>query len=300
MKIISRQATDNPSVALDESECIRADLLPDLVKQLAVPRHYLRESLANRRIGDYLLEWFQNLGFAVSFQGRYRNVVAHLGEDIAAPSLLVGAHYDSVPRCAGADDNASALAAMLVMAHTLARFDPLPITLVAFNREEDQLLGSRDFVTALAPEHLGALREVHVLEMLGYRTLAAGSQKFPAGNFLQIGDVGDFLALVSNPPAAELGRSILTCADKLNSPLPIHWLSTPEELTGPMAHLLRSDHAPFWDRGVPAVMWTDTAEFRNPHYHLPSDQPDTLDYEFLTQITQLLTSHVLSSAQGMA
>jgi Zn-dependent M28 family amino/carboxypeptidase len=44
-----------------------------------------------------------------------------------------------------------------------------------------------------------------------------------------------------------------------------------------------SDHAPFWDVGFPAVMITDTAFLRNPHYHQPSDTLDTLDLPFLTQ-----------------
>ena len=63
-------------------------------------------------------------------------------------------------------------------------------------------------------------------------------------------------------------------------------------------HLLRSDHAPFWREGIPALMWTDTAEFRDPHYHLPTDTPETLDYEFLARVTRLLVHAVLSSLTG--
>jgi Zn-dependent M28 family amino/carboxypeptidase len=47
----------------------------------------------------------------------------------------------------------------------------------------------------------------------------------------------------------------------------------------------RSDHAPFWDLGLPAVMLTDTAELRTPHYHAASDTPDRLDYDFLARAT---------------
>jgi len=43
---------------------------------------------------------------------------------------------------------------------------------------------------------------------------------------------------------------------------------------------------------IPAVMWTDTAEFRNPNCHL--DTPETLDYRFLRSATQLLLVHILS------
>ena len=58
-------------------------------------------------------------------------------------------------------------------------------------------------------------------------------------------------------------------------------------------HLLRSDHSPFWEAGIPAMMWTDTSEFRNPNYHQPSDLPETLDYEFLAAVCSLLVAHVV-------
>jgi hypothetical protein len=62
-----------------------------------------------------------------------------------------------------------------------------------------------------------------------------------------------------------------------------------------MPVLQRSDHAPFWASGVPAVMWTDTSEFRNPHYHLPSDRPETLDYGYLRSVTQLLVATLVTA-----
>jgi len=58
--------------------------------------------------------------------------------------------------------------------------------------------------------------------------------------------------------------------------------------------LRRSDHAPFWDVGYPAFMWTDTSEFRNPHYHQPSDTPETLDYDFLAKVAKLLVAGLFS------
>jgi len=61
-------------------------------------------------------------------------------------------------------------------------------------------------------------------------------------------------------------------------------------------HLLRSDHAPFWEKGIPAVMWTDTSEFRNPNYHQPTDTPETLDYEFMAEVGKLLAAVVVGQA----
>jgi hypothetical protein len=80
--------------------------------------------------------------------------------------------------------------------------------------------------------------------------------------------------------------------------IPVQGLFLPDvplETVGRISHhLLRSDHAPFWQKGIPALMWTDTAEFRNPHYHMATDTPETLDYEFLAGVTRLLVHAVLS------
>jgi len=47
----------------------------------------------------------------------------------------------------------------------------------------------------------------------------------------------------------------------------------------------RSDHRRFWDKRLPAIQVTNTANFRNPHYHRASDKPGTLDYETLADVT---------------
>jgi hypothetical protein len=57
--------------------------------------------------------------------------------------------------------------------------------------------------------------------------------------------------------------------------------------------LLRSDHAPFWQKKIPAVMWTDTSEFRNPFYHQPGEKPQTLNYNFLRAVAQTLSACVI-------
>ncbi len=56
--------------------------------------------------------------------------------------------------------------------------------------------------------------------------------------------------------------------------------------------LLQSDHAPFRKAGIPAVMWTDTSEFRNHHYHQATDMLHILDYDFLWSVTQFLIATV--------
>jgi hypothetical protein len=45
-----------------------------------------------------------------------------------------------------------------------------------------------------------------------------------------------------------------------------------------------SDHWSFWEQNYPAVMVTDTAFFRYPHYHEPTDTPDRLNYPRMAEV----------------
>src|SRR5262249_6117389 len=148
------------------------------VERLAVPRHFFANARANAWVRDVLADAFERCGLEVRLQGRYRNVVALPRGARAEPLTLIAAHYDSVPDCPGADDNASGLAVMLECALSLARelHARRPLGFIAFNAEEDGLLGSRDFVA----NGLGALgvrvRTAHVLEMVGFRASSRDTQ----------------------------------------------------------------------------------------------------------------------------
>jgi peptidase M28-like protein len=89
----------------------------------------------------------------------------------------------------------------------------------------------------------------------------------------------------------------LACAG--HSAVPVYGLYLPDVAPTLMQamspHVFRSDHAPFWARKIPALMWTDTAEFRNPNYHQPTDTPETLDYAFMTEVARLLIHTVLTT-----
>ena len=114
------------------------------IEHLAVPRHFVAEAQQNRATADWLDNLFVSLGFRVERQGRYANVLAFPQKSFKEV-VLVGAHYDSVPMCPAADDNGSAVAAMLGCAAACSLWQPvLPVVFVAFNCEEDGLLGSRD------------------------------------------------------------------------------------------------------------------------------------------------------------
>ncbi len=208
------------------------------------------------------------------------------------PLLIVAAHYDSTPDSPGADDNASAVAALMELADALGpRLDgPGPwharIQLAAYDQEEAGLLGSAAHAACLKEP----LRGMISLEMLGYADRNPGSQHLPPHLIGLYPDVADFIGVVGN----EVSRALLgevVAGFKLVPHLPVEALVVPgcgEEL--PEAR--KSDHASFWDRKLPALMVTDTAFLRNPHYHRPGDLPETLDYGFLARVTAAVQTSV--------
>ncbi len=108
-------------------------------------------------------------------------------------------------------------------------------------------------------------------------------------------DVGDFLALLANRHSNAIGEALLDLAASYVPGFPVVALKMYLGIERLIKDLHRSDHAPFWEAGIPALMWTDTSEFRNPHYHRETDTPETLDYEFLTRVTQLTLARAIQS-----
>ena len=160
---------------------------------------------------------------------------------------------------------------------------------MAFNREEDGLLGSRDLVKGWKSGPL--VREAHVLESVGFRSPVQGR---PEGIPLKVPPEGDFLALLLNRMSSHLMKPMLGTAKACVPDLRVVGLRVMLGAERLFPDLLRSDHAPFWEAGMPAVLWTDTAEFRNPRYHTPLDVPESLDYRFLTDVTRLLACTLAS------
>ena len=70
--------------------------------------------------------------------------------------------------------------------------------------------------------------------------------------------------------------------------LPVQSINAPTWIPG----IDFSDHASFWAAGMPALMVTDTAFYRNPHYHRSSDLPNTLDYPRMAQVVEAVLAVV--------
>lgn len=220
------------------------------------------------------------------------NVYADLAGD--TPELvLVSGHHDAWFQ-SGADDNGSALAVILETARALKgqRFRRT-VRFIAFDREEEGLLGAQAYTDKHAGE---SIRMVINMDCVGYASHEAGSQGAPTGFALR--DRGDFIAVLANRPAVPDATRFIHLAAQLPSPVDVVGLLTPGDSDYPgVGAFLRSDHAHFWFRGIPALFVTDTADFRNHHYHTPDDQPDTLDYDFLSRVAQLVAASAAAFAE---
>ncbi len=252
------------------------------------------ESAALGRARDHVEQALREAGWPVrreaftagSFEGV--NLVAEI--DAAAgdsrPLFIVTAHVDSRSGTPGADDNASAVAALLELARLArpaAAKASTRLRLIATDLEECGMLGAAHHARGLRADG-AALMGMVSLEMLGYRDPTPGSQQMPKALEGLYPDTGDFIAVVGNERSAALLARFAT-AMKRTPGLTVESLAVPGDgETFPATRL--SDHSAFWDEGFQALMVTDTSFFRNPHYHMPSDTPETLDYEFLTAVTQ--------------
>jgi Zn-dependent M28 family amino/carboxypeptidase len=208
-----------------------------------------------------------------------RNVETASGDAL----IVVGAHYDTVPGSPGADDNASAVAALIELAALLAP-ERLPIRFVAFaNEEAPYFMGPEmgSFNSASRSRVNGErLRAMFSLEMLGYYRDTPGTQRYPALFRLFYPDRADFIAFVGDLGARSLVRRAVA-SFRRNAAFPAEGVAAPAFIPG----VTWSDHWSFRSQGFPAVMVTDTAFYRYPHYHLPSDTPEKLDYERMAHVT---------------
>lgn len=254
----------------------------------------IRRPAALVRARDYIRGAFAAAGLDVTEQTYRYGELDEVANVIAAPPgaagseafYVIGAHYDTVIGTPGADDNASGVAALLLLAERLGRDPPVPLRFVAFTLEEPPVFGtahqgSRVYAKALAGERR-TVRGAIILEMIGFTSPRQGYP--PMLRWLGYPDRGDFIGVVGNRQSKALGRALVSGLEK-GAGLPAESLFV--FLNGRILPDTRfSDHASFWDEGWPAVMITDTAYFRNPHYHGPTDRAETLDYAFMAKVVQ--------------
>jgi aminopeptidase YwaD len=253
-------------------------------RHLAAVEAFVEKELASSGLGvesDYFF-----------YRGKsFRNVVGRLGNRREASLIILGAHLDAVEGTPGADDNASGVAVLLEAARLLSRARlRAPVLFCAFNLEELNMIGSTHFAKKL--KSAGAKVEAMIsLEMVGYTDSRAGSQKYPFGLKAFYPDRGDFIGVIGNWNSGSLLRRFARQMRQVHG-LGVETLSVPGN--GALVPAVRlSDHSPFWDLGYPALMITDTAFFRNPHYHSATDTVETLDLNFMAKVCEGVVRAVL-------
>ena len=231
------------------------------------------------------------------FHGKmYRNIIAtHRGSNENSAAILLGAHYDAAAGSPGADDNASGVAVMLESANILSKYKfDNTIQFVAFTLEEPQphtihfLIGSNHFAEE-ARRLERKYSAVLILESVGYTDDAEGSQIAPPLIKVPVPGMGNFLGVVANGKSKDIMNFFSDIAGQYVPELPVAAYKVP--FSGRIVPETRfSDHASFWNQGYPALMLTDTAMFRNPHYHTHHDRSETLDFNFMNGVAKAVVS----------
>jgi Zn-dependent M28 family amino/carboxypeptidase len=280
-----------PNRALVERLAQHVDRLAGLIG----PRHLVKPAafaaaaaVVERELADagytVVRQYYRARGHDVA------NLVAELpGGNRKDEVVIVGAHYDTVESTPGADDNASGVAVLIEVARMMRQFRPArTVRFVGFACEEPPHfytgeMGSQVYAR-LCRSRGERIRGMLCLEMVGYYSAEPGSQRVPESIPRSLHKAfpqrGNFLAAVGNMRSWRLLWRFRR-GFKRAVRFPLFSIALPEKVT----EIRLSDNSSFWDQGYPALMLTDTSFLRNPHYHLPSDTPDTLDYERMAQVT---------------
>ena len=284
--------------------------IPKTVERLKAHLHELTVVIGERSVrvpdnlaktANYIQSFYEAIGLTVYTEpyDYQRLTVANVVADISSNTspgrrYLVGAHYDSVAGTVGADDNASAIAVQLEIARNLKNlFDQkqydMAVKFVSFALEEPpaygtKYMGSRVYAKKARQEQ-EKIDGMICLEMVGYTCHEPGCQTYLLPlRFMGFPKEGNFIGIVSNFKSGGFAEDLLRSFET-NKELPVVKLRVP--FNGWIIPSVRlSDHASFWDQGYKAVMVTDSAFLRNPHYHLPSDTMEKLDYKFMAELVE--------------
>lgn len=244
---------------------------------------------------EYITDSWSKVGCSVREQrfllrGReYKNLICSFGPR-NKPRVILGAHYDvHFNNNPGADDNASGIAALIELAQLINNRMPNlshRLDLVAYTLEEQPHFHTSDmgsFVHARQLSKESAIIKLMVsVEMIGYFSDVPGSQSYPNGLLkLFYPNRGDFLGVVGLSLERKLVRRVRNLIST-STELPVYSINSPKFIPG----IDLSDHRNFWKFGYPALMVTDTAFYRNPNYHRPTDTADSLDYNKMVLVVE--------------
>ncbi|HEX8613246.1 MAG TPA: M28 family peptidase [Telluria sp.] len=282
--------------------------LPDLptrlathVRAIASSEHNTGTPAALEKAALYLEATLAAQGYAVRrdeyvYDGhKVRNLEVSIANTATGKQpervYIVGAHYDSAPGTPGANDNGSGTAAVLELARMLKGVVPAPgneLRFVLFVNEEPPYfggpgMGSRHHARALKASGQN-VKAALILETIGYYSDAKNSQSYPPGISAFYPNQGNFITFVGTLGSAGLVRRTVS-AFREASTFPAEALAAPSFVKG----VTWSDHTSYNLEGYEALMITDTAIMRYPHYHTSADTPDKLDYASMAKVVEGLS-----------
>ena len=252
-----------------------------------------------QKTAQYIEDNFKKFGYEVKSQEyvvqmrKVRNLIAEIpGSARANEIVVIGAHYDTVYDCPGADDNSSGVTALLELARILKDSHPArTVRFVAFVNEEPPWFQTDDMGSLVYAEQARKLKENIVaaisIETIGMYSDLKGSQQYPSGFKWLYPSKGNFILFIGNLGSRALVRDAVR-SFRASVKFPSEGSAVPTAVPG----VGWSDHWSFWQQGYPAIMVTDTAPFRNPNYHQPTDKPDTLDYDRMARVVHGLVGVV--------
>lgn len=276
---------------LSAEETLLAGNLRRHVAGIASREHNVNRPAELEASARYIEQAFAGLGYAVAVQrfqsgpGEVRNIEVEMaGGARAGEIVVVGAHYDSVIGAVGANDNGSGVAALIELARLFRHATPeRTVRFVAFANEEPPFfqtdaMGSRHYArrSKAHGEHIVAMFS---LETLGWYSEQPGSQRYPFPLSFFYPSTGNFVAFVSNLSSRPLLHQTIA-SFRHHAAFPSEGVAAPAFIPG----VDWSDQWSFWKEGYPALMVTDTAPYRYPHYHTMQDTPDKVDHERLARV----------------
>jgi Zn-dependent M28 family amino/carboxypeptidase len=279
----------NVSVAAglsSEEMLLRAELVADVQKLAGeIGERNIPHYSALNTAADFIEKSFSDAGLQArrdtyNVRGRACHNIETEIRGASSQIILVGAHYDSVYGAPGANDNGSGVAATLALARRFAGKNwARTLRFVAFVNEEPPYfqtpeMGSFVYATRCKKRN-DDIAAMISLETIGYFSDFPRSQVYPStvlGAFYPT--TGNFIGFVGNVGSRALVRRAIKSFRETRK-LPCQGAAVPSFIPG----VGWSDQWAFWKNGYPGIMVTDTALFRYPHYHAPSDTPDKLDYD---------------------
>ncbi|HEY2137417.1 MAG TPA: M28 family peptidase [Xanthobacteraceae bacterium] len=295
-----------PPLTADERALV--PLLKKHIAAIATHEHNIAHYDELEKAARYIETTLESYGYVVNRQSfevddkavRNIDVVIEPRDGTPAPEVLVvGAHYDSAETAPGANDNATGTAAVIELARLLGDLrqnTKRRIRLVLFVNEEPPYfqtadMGSLHYAAALAARHERVVA-MYSLETLGYFSDAPGSQKYPGPFGMMFPDRADFIAFVGLPDSRPLVRETVR-SFRSHTAFPTIGGVAPATIDG----IDWSDHWSFVQQGFPAMMITDTALFRYPDYHQPTNTPDKVDTEKLARVVKGIDAVIRDAAR---